>query len=115
MPQATDIVLGGVGYMLAPGGYSRSAEVVGVSDKTGRQRVDAFAKGLRQGIEAGGGGWDGLKTRSVGGGQGVEPWPADAVSADAIQAASLAAPPVSAIQAGWAFVGIGRFLYRSAL
>ncbi|HET7093884.1 MAG TPA: hypothetical protein VFI22_10410, partial [Thermomicrobiales bacterium] len=60
------------------------------------------------------GGWDGLKTRSVGGGQGIEPWPGDAVSADSILAPSASARPVSAVQAGNVYLAIGRFLYRSA-
>ncbi|HEU5431770.1 MAG TPA: hypothetical protein VFU81_08910, partial [Thermomicrobiales bacterium] len=114
MAQATDIVLDGVGYMLAPGKHLRTAEAVAGSEKTGRQSVRAFARGLRQGIEDGAGGWDGLKVHSVGGGQGVEPWPGDAASADAILAPTLTTRPASAVQAGFVYLAIDRFLYRSA-
>jgi hypothetical protein len=114
--QATDVVLGGVGYMVVPGKYKRRGERTGGQEQTGRQRVGAFGRGLRFGVEDGsGGGWDGLKVGGVGGGQGVEPWPGDGLSAaDAILAPSLSVRPASAVQADRVYLAIGRFLYRSA-
>lgn len=128
MPQATDIMLGGAGYMLVPGSYQRSDDggTRGGEARAGRVSITAFGGGQRQALggsgqqsaNAGGGNdrsWDSIGVRAVYAGQGVEPWPAELVYTDNTVGSVTAAGTAPHLVVGdRAYVGIGRYLYRSA-
>ncbi len=82
MPQTTDVLIAGAGYMLAPGGYHRSSD--GVAEGRARRVVlrDFFGGQRRAFQMERDRGWDGLSVHGAFGGQGVEPWPAIATFAD---------------------------------
>ena len=115
MPQATDVELGGVGYMLAPGRYKRTPDDPGSIAPGGRVTITSFAAGQRQALaEAADRGWDGLGVGPAYGGQGVEPWPAEAAYADLLFDTPSTVTPAQALIAGNAcFLGLGQRLYRS--
>lgn len=76
MPQATDIVLDGVGYTLA--GYTRKNEGT-FRRLSGRLSLREFAGGMIRPYQAAepeqGAGWDGVRVGPVYEGQGLEPFP----------------------------------------
>ncbi len=78
MTQATDVVLGGAGYMVVPGSYQRSDDggTRGGEAKAGRVSITAFGGGQRQAVgQAGNAGtgedrsWDSVGVRAVYAGQ----------------------------------------------
>ena len=114
MPQTTDIVLAGDGYMLVPGTYRRMTDgaaegtpgVIVQRDFVGGQRRAIHLENER--------GWDSEGVGPVLFGQGVEPWPFNASYADASIAAPTTTQPIPAMLLGDAiYIGIGRFLYQS--
>ena len=114
MPQATDVVLAGDGYMLAPGSYRRMSD--GVREGTpGRVVLRDFVGGQRRAIQLEADrGWDSEGVGPAFGGQGVAPWPFGTTHADgAIAAPSATTRAVSALLGDRIYLGVGRYLYRS--
>src|SRR5688500_16165021 len=114
MPQSTDIVLGGDGYMVSPGSYRRMS--VGVQGGAqGRIVLWAYVGGQRRAIQLEAErGWDSEGVGSVLGGQGVEPWQYATDFADGAIATSTTATRIPSFLLGVAvYIGIGRYLYRS--
>ncbi len=118
MAQAGTIVLDGVGYPLASGAYRRWAEGAPAGAvRSGRVEMRAFGGGQRLALPDGGEadrGWDGLGVGPGPGGQGVLPWPGEAVHADALDdVPGLATRAHAVVAANHVYVGIGRRLYRT--
>ena len=114
MPQPTDVVLAGDGYMLAPGSYRRMSD--GVREGTpGRIVLRDFVGGQRRAMQLEADrGWDSEGVGPALGGQGVAPWPFGTTHADAnIATPSSTTRAVSALLGDRIYVGIGRYLYRS--
>src|SRR3954447_22715085 len=115
MPQTTDIVLAGDGYILVPGTYRRMTDgaaegapgVIVQRDFIGGQRRAIQLEAER--------GWDSEGVGPVLFGQGVEPWPYASAYTDATLATPLSTQPIPAMLLGDAiYVGVGRYLFRSA-
>lgn len=80
MPQATDIVLNGAGYMVLPGKYERAQDGI-AEGRTGRVAMRDFFGGLRRHMQLERDrAFDGLAVGPVLGGQGVSPWGARATA-----------------------------------
>ena len=115
MTQATDIVLDGAGYMLAPGGYRRSQDGI-AEGRTGRVTMQDFFGGQRRALQLERDrGWGGIGTGAALDGQGVAPWPhvetaALAVSSE-IPSATTRIP--TATVNDHVFFAIGAKLYRT--
>ena len=114
MPQTSDIVLDGVGYMVVPGSYKR-ASAGEPEGRGGRWVQREFIGGQRRALQLErDAGWDGLSVGPALRGQGVEPWPFSTTSIET----NLAATPSSsrrargAIVGPYPYVGIDRYLYR---
>lgn len=74
MPQTTDIVLNGAGYMVEAGGYSRAQDGM-AEGRTGRIALRDFFGGQRRAIQLERDkAWDGLAVGPALDGQGVQPW-----------------------------------------
>ncbi len=114
MPQATDIVLGGDGYMIQPGTYRRSSDGSAESI-TGSIVLRDFVGGQRRAIQLEPErGWDSEGVGPALFGQGVEPWPYQASHADAVIAVPSSTSRIpSALLADAIYIGIGRYLYRA--
>ncbi|HWV24101.1 MAG TPA: hypothetical protein VNZ58_07915 [Thermomicrobiales bacterium] len=76
MPQATDIVLDGAGYMIVPGSYTRGQDGA-PEGRTGRVSFRDFFGGQRRHLQLERDrAFDGLRVGPALNGQGVQPWPA---------------------------------------
>lgn len=115
MSQASDIVLDGTPYMLAPGGYLR-ASAGAPEGRSGRVVIDDFVGGQRRAFRLERDtSWDSAGVGPAFGGQGVEPWPRVVGHTDAALLPVSAAQRVHALAFGDAiYVGSGRYLYRTA-
>lgn len=120
MPQATDIVLNGVGYTLA--GYTRKNEGA-FRRLSGRLSLREFAGGMIRPYEtpdvsrqSPGAGWDGLQVGPVYDGQGLEPFPQRASFADGAGSfPSATTRAVGVVHDTRMYVATGTRLYRSGL
>jgi hypothetical protein len=75
MPQTTDVVIAGQGYMIAPGTYRRLSEGL-AQGRSHRLVMRDFFGGQHRALQLERDrGWDALTVHSCYGGQGVEPWP----------------------------------------
>ncbi|MGI9254051.1 MAG: hypothetical protein ACR2J8_09905, partial [Thermomicrobiales bacterium] len=109
------VELGGIGYPLAAGLYRRWPGEEEAA-RSGRVEIAADFRGQRQALLGDGGlSWDATGVGPALGGQGVEPWPAEALQAD-----GMADTPTTALRA-WStvagnavYIGLGRRLYRTA-
>jgi hypothetical protein len=117
MPQATDIVLDGAGYMLLPGttAYTRTQDGI-AEGKTGRIQIkDFFGGQLRPYQLERDKVWDGLSVGPTHHGQAIEPWP----HVDAEDLPSGSATPAYTERVPWAliddylYIGRGNRLYRT--
>jgi hypothetical protein len=114
MPQITDVVLAGDGYMVAPGSYRRMSD--GVAERTpGRIILRDFVGGQRRAIQLEAErGWDSEGVGPALFGQGVEPWPFGTSFTDPVIGVPTTTSRIPAMLIGDAiFAGLGRFLYRS--
>jgi hypothetical protein len=114
MPQITDVVLAGDGYMVAPGSYRRMSD--GVAERTpGRIILRDFVGGQRRAIQLEAErGWDSEGVGPALFGQGVEPWPFGTSFTDPVIGVPTTTSRIPAMLLGDAiFAGLGRFLYRS--
>jgi hypothetical protein len=114
MPQITDVVLAGDGYMVAPGSYRRMSD--GVAERTpGRIILRDFVGGQRRAIQLEAErGWDSEGVGPALFGQGVEPWPFGTSFTDPVIGVPTTTTRIPAMLIGDAiFAGLGRFLYRS--
>lgn len=112
--QATDIVLDGVGYMVAPGSYKR-ASAGEPEGRAGRWVQREFIGGQRRALQLErDAGWDGLSVGPALRGQGVEPWPFSTTSAETNLAVTATATrkAKSVIVGSYPYVGLDRYLYR---
>lgn len=95
--QATDIELGGVGFMVAPGTYRREQDGL-PEGRTGRVVVRDFFGGQHRAVQLERDrSWDSLDVGPALGGQGVEPWPNVAAYPDAALAVD---PPTAGFGVG---------------
>ena len=114
MPQTTDIVLGGDGYMLLPGSYRRLSD--GSAENTpGTIVLRDFVGGQRRAIQLEPErGWDSEGVGPVLFGQGVEPWPYGTNHPDGVIGIPSSTTRIpSQLFGGMIYIGIGRYLYRS--
>lgn len=113
--QSTDLVLGGLGYMVLPGSYRRMSD--GEAEGRGGVWVQRdFVGGQRRALQLERDrGWDAEGVGPALGGQGVEPWPYNTSNTDG----AIVTAPTSSVVAHHAvagnnvYIGIGRYLYRS--
>ncbi len=120
MTQATDIVLNGDAYMLAPGPgrptYTRSQDGAG-EGRTGRIAQTDFFGGTRRPFQLENDrGWASLNTGPAFNGQGVQPWPFrhDDAMPGAAPVFDPGWPYPSAVIRDYVYVGVGQYLYRTA-
>jgi hypothetical protein len=115
MPQTTDIVLDGAGYMLAPGGYRRAQDGV-AEGRTGRVTMQDFFGGQRRALQLERDrGWGGIGTGAALDGQGVAPWPhIETTALDPTSEIPDAETPIpTATVNDHVFFAIGAKLYRT--
>ncbi len=116
MPQATDIELDAVGYMVVPGSYKRAANSE-PETRPGRWSQRDFVGGQRRAFQLEvDRGWDSEGVGPAMFGQGVEPWPSVLSYTDAIPAtvnASQRAP--NCIADDRAHFANGRYIYNSVI
>ncbi|MGI8475412.1 MAG: hypothetical protein ACR2OO_03445 [Thermomicrobiales bacterium] len=115
MPQATDIVLDGAGYMVLPGSYSRRANVE-PDGRVGRWVQRDFVGGQRRAMQLErDAGWDSPAVGPALRGQGVEPWPFTVGNTDSaiLATPSTTTKPRSCVVGSLVYIGIGRYLYKS--
>ena len=117
MPQATDIVLNGAGYMVLPGTYERAQDGI-AEGRTGRVAMRDFFGGLRRHLQLERDrAFDGLAIGPALGGQGVIPWGAKATatlrsdSGVPLPAAGTRIP--SCVVDGAIYLARGKCLYRT--
>jgi hypothetical protein len=128
MAQTSDVVLNGVSYQVVPGSYRKrnAPATAAVAPRDVRRLLlGPFSKGQRQAFDGGGSrqssvvsaGWDSAGVGPAFDGAGVEPWPNSAAYADAAVGAnplpSTTRRGYGAVAGGNAYVGIGRYLYKS--
>ncbi len=116
MPQATDIVLDGIGYTIAPGSYSRMSDGE-PEGRAGRWEQRDFVGGQRRALQLERDrGWDAEGVGPALGGQGVEPWPHYETFTDSglrgrtVSSSTRVAVAVAGTRAYW---GNGRYLYET--
>ena len=112
-----DAVLGDVHLSIVPGSYRKRNKGAGRGAVTERLRIDRFA-GQRVAMQAGGTlaaqGWDGLGVGPAFDGAGVEPWPHSASFGDTMaDVPGLTQRAYTLLAGGFAWVGIGRRIYKS--
>lgn len=113
MPINTDVVIGGAGYMVAPGTYSRMQDGL-PEGRTGRVTVHDFFGGQRRAYQLERDrGWDAAGVGPAYFGQGVEPWPFQTSYTDATIATVTTSRTPHLVVGDNAYVAVGRFLYRS--
>lgn len=108
------IELGGIGYPVLPGSYRRWLAAAG-APKSGRVEFAAAFRGQRQALLGDPTrSWDATGVGPTLGGQGVEPWPAEAIHADGMADVPTAALRAYAtVAANAVYIGVGRRLYRT--
>lgn len=112
---AADVVIDGAGYMVAPGSYSRTSDGE-PEGRSGRWVQRDFVGGQRRALQLERDrGWDAEGTGPALGGQGVEPWPYGTSHADGalVTAPSTTVLAHHAVAGNHAYIGIGRYLYRT--
>jgi hypothetical protein len=116
MPLAYDIELDGAGYMVAPGTYRRVSDGM-PEGRTGRVVVKDFFGGQRRALYLERDrSWDSEGVGPALGGQGLEPWPFTSSHTDAtIGTVTIGNRAPSVVNDNRAWVGNGRYLYRSVL
>jgi hypothetical protein len=113
MTATTDITLDGIGYMVTPGSYRRSGD--GAPDtRAGEVTQTDFYGGQRRALQLERDrGWDAVGVGPALGGQGVEPWPWSGSFADSTIATVTTTRAPHLVLDPYAYVAIGRYLYRS--
>jgi hypothetical protein len=118
MTQATDIVLDGAGYMLAPGPHAYKRTQDGIAEgRTGRTSIkDFFGGQLRPFQLERDRFWAGSRIGPAYNGQGVRPW-ANIVDADlapsGIPAINVSSPMLTCVADDWVFFAYGTKLLRT--
>jgi hypothetical protein len=112
-----DAVLGDVHLSVVPGSYRKRNKRSGRGAVTERLTIDRF-HGQRQASQGSGAaaafGWDGLGVGPVFDGDGVEPWPHSATFGDSMaDVPSVSQRAYTLVAGGFAWVGIGRRIYKS--
>ncbi len=118
MAPVQDAVLGDVQLSIVPGTYRKRNKESGRGAVTERLVINRFA-GQRVAVQADGDlaerGWDGVGVGPVFDGAGVEPWPHGATFGDTMtDMPSLGQRAHTLLAGGYAWVGIGRRIYKSA-
>src|SRR5688500_3438417 len=113
-----DAVLGDVHLSIVPGSYRKRNKRSGRGAVTERLTINRFA-GQRQASQAQGAatayGWDGMGVGPVFDGAGVEPWPHSGSFGDTMgDVPSVTVRAHTLLAGGYAWVGIGRRIYKSA-
>src|SRR6478736_6034964 len=112
-----DVTLDGFGYQILPKGYRKFTDNP-EANRPGTWQQRDFVGGTLRGIQLETDrGWYGQSIGPASGGQGVEPWPYRANYTDSAMAALGTVPSTvripSLVLDPYAYVAIGRYLYRS--
>ena len=109
----SDITLDGVGYMVVPGSYRREGD--GAPDtRSGEVSQIDFYGGQRRSLQLERDrSWDAVGVGPALGGQGVEPWPWSGAYTDGTIATVTTVRAPHLVLDPYAYVAIGRYLYRS--
>ncbi len=113
MPQTTDIVLDGAGYMVLPGSYRRMQDGI-AEGRMGRISLSDFFGGQRRALQLERDrGWDAPGVGPALFGQGVEPWPFSQSYTDGVITTVTTVRAPHLVVGDNAYIAVGRFLFKS--